>query len=400
MENRQKGFSEPDDCAENKLKLKAFALLHMMNDIHSTALPTVVPMLVSSISLSLTQAGVLNGIFGISNIIGQPVFGYIADKLKRPWFAVWGPCLSAIGAYMLPLSPNFGFALVLVACMSVGTSLFHPQGNGLCGAVAGSKSLAFYLSLFMAFGCFGSAIGPLYIVYMIGLLGKNAFPVMLIPFIAFCSYIWLKIGKESKTLSSDNEKLSVVNFFKQFRRLFLLTADIVAMASIRDGAMQSIKLFIPMLVVARGGSIAQGGITLFFVTIASMAGGVIGGKTADIIGEDKMLFISVTLTPLLLIAALLTSGRFSIMIMMLGFALLQASSSSTTAMAQRRSPQSRSAVSSIAAGVSWGVANIIATPVGAAADIMGLEATLTAAACIPWIVTAMYAWRKFKKQPV
>lgn len=83
---------------------------------------------------------------------------------------------------------------------------------------------------------------------------------------------------------------------------------------------------------------------------------------------------------------------------MVGFAFLQASTPVTTAMAQRRCPDSRSMVSSLSNGVSWGIANLFVTPVGVIADIVGLQATLNVVAFLPWIVTILYTGRRlFKK---
>lgn len=112
--------------AQDKKTLFGVIFLHGLNDMHSTALPTVIPMLAKSISLTMSQAGFLNALFGLTNIFGQPLFGFIADKLRRPWFAVWGPLLSVIGASLLPLAPSYGTAFIFVGMMSVGTSLFHP----------------------------------------------------------------------------------------------------------------------------------------------------------------------------------------------------------------------------------------------------------------------------------
>ena len=104
----------------DKKTIFGMIFLHGMNDMHSTALPTIIPMLAQSISLTLSQAGMLNAVFGLTNIFGQPVTGYIADRLKRPWFAVWGPLISICGAALLPLAPSYGAAFIFVGMMSSG----------------------------------------------------------------------------------------------------------------------------------------------------------------------------------------------------------------------------------------------------------------------------------------
>lgn len=397
MEHLEERIIEHELERHNKRSLISFTFLHFMNDMHSTTLPTIIPMLVESISLTLTQAGILSGIFGLMNIFGQPVFGYIADRLKRPWLAIWGPFLSVCGACLLPLSPHFGIAVLLVGCMSTGTALFHPQANGLCGTVAGPQNLAFYLSLFAAFGSFGSSIGPLYVVYITSLVGRRGYPLVLIPVLVICVSLWRRIGgkeyNEANKVSA--ESIGVGSFLKNVRYLMGKVGSIVVITSVRDATFQGIKVFLPMLIILRGGSIASGGFALFVITAASTVAGVIGGKLADTVGDEKVLLGSLSVAPVFLLLGLYFTETASLLAFILAYGFLYASSPVTTAMAQKRCPESRSAVSSLAMGVSWGVANLFATPVGAMADVVGLPITLNIVAFLPWCVTVWYACKKF-----
>ena len=58
-------------------------------------------------------------------------------------------------------------------------------------------------------------------------------------------------------------------------------SPIVFAATVRDATLQGIKLFLPMLVVIKGGSIAKGGMLLFVITMACTLAGIIGGRLAD-----------------------------------------------------------------------------------------------------------------------
>jgi FSR family fosmidomycin resistance protein-like MFS transporter len=167
-------------------------------------------------------------------------------------------------------------------------------------------------------------------------------------------------------------------------------SPIVFAATVRDATLQGIKLFLPMLVVIKGGSIAKGGMLLFVITMACTLAGIIGGRLADSTGDEKVMLWTMGLSPIFLIAGFHTSGALSVAALVLGFALLQASNSVTTAMAQKKCPASRSSASSLAMGVSWGIANLFTTPVGFSADIIGLEKTLQIVAFLPWAVTAWY----------
>ncbi len=176
--NIEKPVMTSEEHSDRK-SLLGFSFLHFLNDLHTNAFPSIIPMLVQSISMSLSQAGLLNAVFGITNLLGQPITGYFADRQKKPWLAVWGPMLSIAGASLLPISPSFSIALILVALMTIGTASFHPQGLGRAGSSAGSKDLAFFISLFAACGSFGSALGPVYVVFVISLIGKEMLPVLI-----------------------------------------------------------------------------------------------------------------------------------------------------------------------------------------------------------------------------
>ncbi len=374
----------------DKKSLLGFSFLHFLNDMHSTSLPTIIPMLVDSISISLSQAGVLNAVFGITNLLGQPVAGYLADRQKKPWLAVWGPMMSIAGACLLPLSPMFAAAFFLVSLMSIGTASFHPQGLGRTGSSAGSSDLALFISLFAACGSLGSAMGPIYVVFVISMIGKKMFPLVLIPAFLLCLYIWKNLVSEQKPENITQGKMELKGFFSNVGEILQKILSVVVIASVRDATLQGIKIFLPMLVVLRGGSIATGGILLFVITLACTVAGIIGGKLADSTNDQKVMLWGIGVSPIFLIAGLNTSGALSVICLVIGFSFLQSSTPVSTAMAQKRCPLSRSTVSSLAMGVSWGAANLFVTPVGIAADIIGLETTLRIVAFLPWTVTAWY----------
>lgn len=392
MESEENKLIEQDK--QNKIAVRSFTFLHFMNDIHSTAFPAIIPLLVTLIGLSLSQAGLLDSLFGLTNLIAQPITGYFADGQKRPYFAVYGPLLSVIGACFLPLSASFGTAFLFIGFMSIGTALFHPQASGLTGSASKSQDLAFLLSIFTASGSLGSALGPLYIVFMISKFGKEMLPLTIIPAFLICFYIWKNIETPQRDHECSREKANIQNFVKNTRLLLVKIQSVLLGATLRDATFQGIKIFLPMLIILKGGTISSGGFLLFAITISSTVSGVVGGKLAAIIGDKNVFIISLTIAPIFLLLGLNTTGYISILMLMLGAASLGMSTSATTAMAQKRCPEARSAASSLATGAAWGIANILTTPIGFSADIIGLPATLNIVAFLPWIVTAHYLYKK------
>mgnify|MGYP004445870199 FL=1 len=174
---------------------------------------------------------------------------------------------------------------------------------------------------------------------------------------------------------------------------------IISITSGRDAVFQSIKIFLPMLLISRGGTVAEGGIILFAITLAATLAGIVGGKIADRFGDENILFGSLLISPIFLVTGLRGSELYCIALLMLGFAVIQCSSPITTAMSQKRCPENRSMASSLSNGVSWGIANLCVTPGGVAADIIGLDTTLSAVAFMPWLVVGVsLIIRPYKKR--
>ena len=371
----------------NKGALYGSILLHGLNDTHSTALPAIIPMLAESISLTMSQAGILSALFGMICLFFQPVTGYIADMMKRPWLAVSGMFISVVGASLLPLSPNFGVALVCIGIMGIGTSLFHPQGAGVCGASADTNRLSFSLSLFHACGTFGGAIGSLYVVFMVSMFGRRGFPLVAIPAALTISFfLFRSMGKTQAGGTAAEKGNEEVPFMRELGAVLSRVGWIVAIASVRDAVFQSIKVFTPTLFVQRGRSIAMGSTVVLAITLTAALAAIAGGRLADRVGEKKVLFGSITIAPFFLIFGVCDHGLYSISLLIAGYAFLQAGMAVAVALAQKLCPESRSLVSSLVSGASWGIANLFVTPVGILADHIGLQPTLEIVAFMPWSI--------------
>ncbi len=374
-------------------QLLSYAFLHFINDLHATVLPNVLPVLKEALALSLAQLGILNAAFGIMHFLGQPVSGYLADRQHKPYFAVWGPLVSIISIFMLPASPCFAFAILFCTTLGLGTALFHPQGNGMTGRIAMGKNMAFHLAIFTASGSFGSAFGPIWFVFCFSILGKYKLPFMVIPFIVILLVMWNTLAAYKIDVSASAAGMKL--FFKEIKTVLSKIADIFTIVSLRDIVFQGTKVFLPMLIIMRGGSHASAAAVVFAVVISVAFANIIGGKLAAVFSERKLLFTTLAIAPFAGIAGIAMNNFAGIIMLMLLFGLLEASAPATISMAQRRCPETMSTAASIASGASWGVANLAAYPIGAVADRIGLEQTMFAVVLIPWLIILWYACKKF-----
>ena len=270
--------------------LIAVSLMHFVNDLHPTFLPAFLPALVKSLSLSLTQAGALNALFGIINLFGQPLAGHLADRQKKPYFTLWAPLFTAAGACLLPVSPSYGTALLFVTVLALGTSAFHPQGHGLTGIAGGETHLATYLSIFGAAGSMGAALSPLYAVFLAKTIGIHAIPFTLIP-VAGIAFLASRLMPQ-RCMNTDvktTKKIPGGQFFPNLFKTFKTCKSLMMISIVRDSTSQGIRVFIPLLITGSGGSIAAGGGTLFAFTIAGTLANLVGGRLADRFGAGRVL---------------------------------------------------------------------------------------------------------------
>ena len=379
--------------------LIAVSLMHFVNDLHPTFLPAFLPALVKSLSLSLTQAGALNALFGIINLFGQPLAGHLADRQKKPYFTLWAPLFTAAGACLLPVSPSYGTALLFVTVLALGTSAFHPQGHGLTGIAGGETHLATYLSIFGAAGSMGAAFSPLYAVFLAKTIGIHAIPFTLIPIAGIAFIASLLLPKTCITASTKTKKTIAGDaFIPNLLATFKTCKNLMMISIVRDSTSQGIRVFIPLLITGSGGSIAAGGGTLFAFTIAGTLANLVGGRLADRFGKMRLILTLLGIAPLVLFPAIHTSGTLSILLFIAGGALLAASNPVTVAMAQELAPESRSVASSLVMGVAWGIANLVALPIGRLADRTNLTLSLSVVSLLPWIIILYFLLPKLFKQ--
>lgn len=378
--------------------LLAVSSLHFLNDLHPTLLPALLPKIVEKLSLSMGQAGFLSTVFGLLNLLIQPFAGQIADKMNRPLLALYAPLMTAAGAYLLPVAPTYGAALLFVSLLGIGTASFHPQGHGLTGIVGGNEKLGSYLAIFAAAGTLGSAVSPLYAVGLLNVLGEKRMPLALLMVGAVILVVrrWIPAvthdreqhGPDSYTSlgSGKAERPGMVAVLK-------VCMSLIVISIVRDSTFQGIRVFLPLLITGLGGSMGDGAKALFAYTLAGSAANLAGGRLADKFGKMRLVLIMLFLAPLFMFPAIQSGGTTQIVLFICAGACISATNPVTLAMAQERMPGARSTASSLVMGVSWGIANIVAYPIGRIADNVGLSMTLSFVALAPLSLVACFALR-------
>lgn len=354
------------------LRMTIMSLSHFTNDLYAAFLAPLLPLVVAKFNLSLALAGLLGTMFNMSAAFAQPVFGVVADRMSRPIFTVVGPLLTAATMGLLGVVPSYGMMLAALFVAGVGTASFHPQSFALAGTVS-AEHRGTGLSVFIAGGELGYALGPLFVAVIVTALGLVGTLVAVAPGLAACAVIWWYVRSWRVVRRPPEEGWR--SDVRRHGRAFVLIWFIVVLRSII--ALAHI-LFLPLLLRQQGQSLVLGGTAVFLFGGIGALGGLVGGMLSDRMGRRAMMALSLLASAPLLLLFGLTRGPWALVPLALGGFALYLGAPVNIVMAQEMLPRRASLASSLVTGMAWGTAGLSLTLIGAVADRVGLAATLMA----------------------
>lgn len=364
-------------------KVALISLAHGVNDMFAAFLPTFMPYVKETLGLGYALSGVLSLIVGLCHVVVQPVMGYVADRIRRPWLITLGPLLCGMGAIMIPNAGSYVGALSFAALWGVGSALYHPQGNGGVGYVSRPERLSFSLTIFNILGTLGTLLSPVVAVSLVQWLGYRGLWLAILPPLLLAPTIALSIPTLHDV--SDVPPASRAGAGSGFLSMFWMLAPLWGISFIRDLVFQGTRFFLPLKVAAQGGTLDEIGATVFLITLGGSLAMIPMERVARRASFRKILPVSMILGSLLLILATLSDGGLSSALYVLGVSFVYATLPLTVVMAQTLLPHSRSMASSIVTGLAWGTANAALYPLGMVADAMGIGATMTIVALFPLV---------------
>jgi FSR family fosmidomycin resistance protein-like MFS transporter len=138
---------------------------HLINDTYTAFLPTLLPLLIDKMSLSLVLAGSLTSIAQIPALL-DPFIGYLADRLSLRYFVIFAPAVTATVYSSLGFAPSYLVLAVMLFVGGISTAAFHAPAPAMISRISG-RQLGKGMSFFMAAGELGRTIGPLLFVWAV-----------------------------------------------------------------------------------------------------------------------------------------------------------------------------------------------------------------------------------------
>ncbi|MBP9047583.1 MAG: MFS transporter, partial [Tabrizicola sp.] len=153
--------------------LVILGLSHLLNDLTQSLIPAIYPILKAEFALDLVQIGMITLTFQIAGSLFQPVVGLYTDKHPLPYSSAVGMGFTLAGVTALAFAPSYAMILASVACIGIGSSIFHPEATRMARyAAQGRAGLA--QGIFQVGGQVGGAVAPLAAAPIIVPLGQKS----------------------------------------------------------------------------------------------------------------------------------------------------------------------------------------------------------------------------------
>jgi len=361
-------------------RVGVLSLAHLLNDLYSNYLPQMLPFLIVLHSnFTATRAAILVSAFSITSSFVQPFFGYFLDHKGKRWFVHVGTLWMGIMLSLTGIVTNYFLLVTLAALAGLGTAAFHPQASKMVNVLSGDRK-AILLSVFVAFGNFGFALGPLILVPLFQAYGLHATLFTVIPGILVAFLLYFFAPHDHVIPGAAPELRIVLRSLKSASKELIALVGVIAIRSLAYTAMLTM---LPLYFKSEHFSNIAASHLVTIMLATGAIGGVIGGFISDIYGRKRLIVGSLIMATPLFFAFLYTSGLASTIFLALAGAALLSSFSVTIVAAQEAIPENKALAAGISMGLAGGIGSLAVVFIGRIADTWGLHTAVTVIFLLP-----------------
>jgi FSR family fosmidomycin resistance protein-like MFS transporter len=374
-----------------KLTFATLCAGHFVNDLYSSTIFPLLPLLKTQLALTSTQVFWLAPLYAISSSLMQPVYGFISDRYARRFFAVFGPTITGVFVSLIGLAPSYAALIFLLVAGGFGIGSFHPQGAAMAAA-ASTERRRVGMAVFSASGTVGFAIGPLAIALIVSAYGLSK-TYYLIPLGIVMSAVLYRLCPPLDAPAKPAPGVAKIRWqlltalqaaWKPLLLLYIITV-------IRSGMQMTTNNYLPFLLQERGYDIAATGAVHTVFLLLGGVGGLAGGFMAERLSGRAVTLYSGLLSGPLLIVAFLTTGPASIVLLGIAGFVLLSTLPVNVAMAQELVPGQTSTVSALMMGAAWGVGALAPPSLDNFVPVYGFKMVLVFASAAT-MLSAIFAY--------
>ncbi len=352
---------------------------HLSVDFASGAVPALLPFLSHEFDLSYTATAALMLAVLVSSSLLQPLFGLWSDRRGAMWLLPGGVALAGMGTGLGSVAPTYPTVVALFFAAGVGIAAYHPEGAKFAAYASGRKR-ASGMSYFNIGGNSGYALAPILITPLVIWLGLEGGLLAMAPVVVY-AVILLRVLPALRRLapSAGGARLAVG---EDDRRAMSLLAVVIGF---RGVAWFALLTFVPLWIVANGGTVGEGGRELALMLVAGAVGTLVLGPVADRVGLRRTLLVTQTALPFLIVAFVAVGGIVGTIALMLVGLCVVGTFGVTMVLSQLYLPRHVGMASGLTVGLAMGLGGIAAVALGAVADAVDLQTAFYVAAAGPAI---------------
>ena len=352
---------------------------HLAVDMASGAVPALLPFLAHEFDLSYTATGALMLAVLVSSSLLQPLFGLWSDRRGAMWLLPGGVALAGLGTGLGAVAPSYALVVALLFVAGVGIAAYHPEGAKFAAYASGRKR-ASGMSYFNVGGNAGYALGPILITPLVIWLGLVGGLLAMAPVVLYALVLRRALPGLRGTIPSSAVRRAAVGV--DDRRAMALLAIVIAL---RGVAWFVLLTFVPLWILANGGTESEGGRELALMLAAGAAGTLALGPVADRVGLRRTLLATQLALPFLIVAFVAVGGVVGTVALMLVGLCVVGTFGVTMVLSQLYLPRHVGMASGLTVGLAMGLGGIAAVALGAVADAVDLQTALYVAAVGPAI---------------
>jgi len=357
------------------------SLAHFLNDMFTSVVPALLPLVQKLLGLAYVQVGVVVMVANVTSSLLQPVVGAWTDRRPLPQLMPVAFLVTGAGLVALAVTESYGELLAAVALIGIGSAVFHPESSRVAHLAAGTrKGLA--QAIFQVGGNAGQAVGPLLVPLLFlpfGLYGGFGLAAVT----AFGAAVLVPVARWMRMRSPQRAEGTAA---ASPRAAYGALALLVAVVTMRSWIHSGVASFAPLYQVdVLNVSLSEAEVNLFLFLFAGALGTFLGGPLSDRIGRKNVVLTSmIGAVPFLLLLPYTTGAWTSFVLFLLGLVSL-CSFAVTVVYAQQLVPGRVGMVSGLMIGLAIGAGGIGSALLGVVADRWGLDALLRGMVLLPLI---------------
>jgi MFS transporter, FSR family, fosmidomycin resistance protein len=364
---------------------------HLLNDLIQALIPAIYPIIKDTYALDFVQVGLITLTFQIAGSLLQPLVGHYTDQHPMPYSTAIGMIFTLVGVLSLAFSTSYIMILVSVACIGVGSSIYHPEATRMARYASGNRQ-GLAQGIFQVGGQVGGALSPLLAALIIVPRGQATLSwFAALAILAMVLMLW--IARQHSTVrtqflaATNSHSEASASRRSHSRAAVWLGLGVLSLLMFSKLAyVESFRSFYTFYLIDRFGvSIGTSQLMLFIFFISSAAGVLLGGIVGDRIGRYNIIWISI-LGPLPFTLLLPHVDFFWTGVLTVLINLIMASAfASIMIYAMELVSQRIGLVAGLFYGLSFGMGGIAAAILGGMADRVGIERVYQLCSFLPLV---------------